>query len=206
MSESISLDNGLHRGDWGPTDLCPDGSWASSFEIKYADLGYVDDTALNAIRLNCQDNSGLLTATVTSTEGKWGEWRGTKSCKVGQFFVAMRGNVVPDQGTFHDDLGLDNMQLQCSDGVILDGLHDVPSEGDQDLNITQEKVIIDGRPMEAVHFTLTKGKAGDHGDWSSWATCSTGLRICGLETRVEHESTVSDDAGATDVTMFCCTV
>ncbi|KAK7073139.1 hypothetical protein SK128_005178 [Halocaridina rubra] len=206
--ESIRLDNGLNRGSWGPTDICPDGSWVTSMEIKYAPLGAIDDTALTGIKLYCQNADGSLAGTVMSSEADYGTWRGVRACNSGIFLYGMRGNVVPEQGGFDDDLGMDNLHMACTDGVILDGYDGVPmtkEEGEGGLNLTREKVVIKGREIEAVHVALNN-EGRDAGDWSTWAYCSTGNRICGLETRVERDTTLTDDAGVVDVTMYCCSV
>lgn len=44
----------------------------------------------------------------------------------------------------------------------------------------------------------------DYGEWGSWATCSEGNRICGLEVRLEDDHPLDDDAGLTDIITFCC--
>ena len=34
VAESLPIDNGVDRGEWGPTELCDANSYASAFEIK----------------------------------------------------------------------------------------------------------------------------------------------------------------------------
>lgn len=46
-----------------------------------------------------------------------------RTCGSGESLTGMRANVVPDMGTFGDDLGMDNLQMICSDGHMLDGLY-----------------------------------------------------------------------------------
>lgn len=46
-----------------------------------------------------------------------------RTCAADQALTGMRANVVPDMGTFGDDLGMDNLQMICSDGQYLDGLY-----------------------------------------------------------------------------------
>lgn len=41
----------------------------------------IDNTALNAIKLICEDGYGNNTGNVTSTEGPWGSWVGPIKCK-----------------------------------------------------------------------------------------------------------------------------
>merc|ERR1712002_135496 len=206
ITEPIQLDNGLSRGSWGPPDLCADDSLAVGFELKYEDLGHLDDTGVNAIRLYCEKPSGELTNIVSSVEGLWGNWKGIRNCKKGEYLVGMRGNVVKEQGMFGDDMGLDNLQMKCSDNTTLDGLHHEPLPEHKDLSLDRERVIRNGQEMEAVHVVINhEERTGDHGDWGSWTECSSGLKICGIEIRLEHTSPVDDDAGVTDAIMFCCT-
>ncbi|ROT83243.1 vitelline membrane outer layer 1-like protein [Penaeus vannamei] len=65
---------------------------------------------------------------------------------------------------------------------------------------------VDGREVEAVHLKVNRGEIRDHGDWGSWARCSPGGTLCGLQTRVEHDDVLNDDAGLCDVVAFCCTI
>ncbi|KAK7073138.1 hypothetical protein SK128_005177 [Halocaridina rubra] len=206
-SEMIQIDNGLNRGDWGPPDLCPNASWATSFEIKYAALGHIDDTALTGIRIYCQSSDGTLVGSAISEEATYGDWLDLRSCNAGEFFDAMRANVVPEQGDFGDDLGMDNLQMSCSDGVILDGLYGTPALTleEESLKLAREHIVFEGKETEAVHVIINeKESTKDAGEWGSWAFCTTGLRICGIETRVERDTTLTDDAGVVDLIMYCC--
>ena len=40
--------------------------------------------------------------------------------------------------------------------------------------------------------------------WSDWAYCSPGLSVCGIQTRVEPQHIANDDAGLSDLVLFCC--
>ncbi|XP_071518501.1 vitelline membrane outer layer protein 1 homolog [Panulirus ornatus] len=203
--ENINLDNGLPRGEWGRIDLCPEGSFAFAFEIKYSGVGFLDDTSVNAIRLYCEDRSGTLTGYTISSEGNYGQWRGMRSCGgTGDLLVGMMANVVPDLGTFGDDLGMDNLRMECSNGTVLDGINGDPSRHKEPL-ITRSMVALGEREVEAVHLKIEKSAlARDYGDWGSWARCSPNNRICGHQSRLEPEHVIDDDAGITDVVMFCC--
>nr|XP_027215945.1 vitelline membrane outer layer protein 1 homolog [Penaeus vannamei] len=41
------------------------------------------------------------------------------------------------------------------------------------------------------------------GEWSLWSRCSPGSGVCGIQTRFQN-SGLGDDAGVTDVSMYCC--
>ncbi|KAK3848779.1 hypothetical protein Pcinc_044444 [Petrolisthes cinctipes] len=204
VTGSIPTTNGLNRGDWGNIDLCPSGSYAFGLEIKYSGLGFVDDTSVNAIMLYCKSLTGSLTGTIISSEGEYGQWQGLRSCPTNKYLNGMRANVVPDQGTFGDDLGVDNIQMTCNDSTILDGLNGAKESNAKQVEVHHEEQIPD-RVVEFLHLKIDgKPSARDYGEWGSWGSCSSGNLVCGLQTRFERESTITDDAAITDVIMFCC--
>lgn len=47
-------------------------------------------------------------------------------------------------------------------------------------------------------------EARDLGEWGSWASCTSGNKICGLQVRLEDDHIADDDAGVSDVIMYCC--
>lgn len=63
---------------------------------------------------------------VSSTEGNYGTWQGLRSCAPGHYITGFRQRVLESQGTFGDDWGVDNVQAQCDDGTVLDGMDGVP--------------------------------------------------------------------------------
>ncbi|KAG0716862.1 Vitelline membrane outer layer protein 1 [Chionoecetes opilio] len=205
VAESLTIDNGLNRGEWGPIQVCSQGAYVFAFEIKYSGVGFVDDTSVNAIRLYCETPTGSLTDLITSSEGSYGQWRGMRACPHGAMMTGMRANVVPDMGVLGDDLGIDNLQMKCAGGEILDGQHGVPNMSGQDSLVTRELTQVGNREMEAVHMKIRQSAdARDYGDWGLWKACSPGNKVCGLETRLQDGHTLEDDAGLTDVIMYCC--
>ncbi|CAL4078093.1 unnamed protein product [Meganyctiphanes norvegica] len=176
QAEEITTDNGLDRGDWGDLDSCPMGTYVFAFELKYAPIGALDDEAATGVRMYCRSDSTTLDGTLTSEEGKYGYFRDMKSCAVGSYFKGFRLNVVEEQGNFRDDMGVDNVQVICEDDTILDGMNDASE------------------------------KTADYGDWGTWAYCSAGQRVCGLQTRIEPEQVTGDDAGMVDMKLDCCAV
>ena len=65
----ISVDNGEVQGTWGTLDICPDGSSAIGYQTQndLLDVPLHDKSALNSIRLFCNDTQGT---NVTSTLGE----------------------------------------------------------------------------------------------------------------------------------------
>nr|QPO25078.1 vitelline membrane outer layer protein [Callinectes arcuatus]UST29541.1 vitelline membrane outer layer 1 [Callinectes toxotes] len=205
VAESLNLDNGLDRGKWGPIEVCSDGSYAFAFEIKYSGLGYLDDTSVNAIRMYCQTPEGALSNILISAEGSFGQWQGMRSCPIGEHMTSVRANVVPDQGTLGDDLGMDNLEMKCSGGKVLDGLYGEPHVGGKSPVVAREMTNIDGREMEAVFMYFQRSAhTRDYGDWGTWRACTSG-KVCGLQVRLEDNHPLEDDAGITDAVIFCCT-
>ena len=57
-------------GTWGSSDYCPNGHHVVRFKVKIEGIQYDgDDTALNAIRLECSNGQTLY-----SKEAPWGDW------------------------------------------------------------------------------------------------------------------------------------
>jgi hypothetical protein len=65
----ISVDNGELGGTWGKLEICPDGSAAIGYQTQndQLDVPLHDKSALNSIRLFCNDTQGT---NVTSTLGE----------------------------------------------------------------------------------------------------------------------------------------
>ncbi|XP_071537831.1 vitelline membrane outer layer protein 1-like [Panulirus ornatus] len=42
------------------------------------------------------------------------------------------------------------------------------------------------------------------GKWSVWSECPIGSMVCGLKLRYENPVLTADDAGTTDILMYCC--
>ncbi len=66
----ISVSNGEVQGTWGKLEICPDGSAAVGYQTQNDELNVPlhDKTALNSIRLFCNDTQGT---NITSTLGEY---------------------------------------------------------------------------------------------------------------------------------------
>ena len=42
VHQTLDPENGLDRGDWGPVDLCPDGTTVHSFEFKVPTYSFLE--------------------------------------------------------------------------------------------------------------------------------------------------------------------
>jgi hypothetical protein len=65
----ISVNNGEVQGIWGKLEICPDGSAAIGYQTQndQLDVPLHDKTALNSIRLFCNDTQST---NITSTLGE----------------------------------------------------------------------------------------------------------------------------------------
>merc|ERR1719209_2356619 len=73
------LDDHWSDAEWGIDDHCPSGK-AFAFDMRYEQPGAIDQTATNALKLYCRDDDGEFTGSVTSIEGKYGDYMGLRSC------------------------------------------------------------------------------------------------------------------------------
>merc|ERR1712192_394397 len=62
----ITPDAGSNWGDWGSANFCPEGSWATGFQLK--------------VELFCAIPDGTDRGEVTSTVGSFGGWKGVHRC------------------------------------------------------------------------------------------------------------------------------
>lgn len=66
----ISVTNGGTEGSWGLLEICPEGSRAIGYQTQndLLDVILYDKTAMNSIRLFCNDTEGT---SITSTLGQY---------------------------------------------------------------------------------------------------------------------------------------
>ena len=114
----ISVTNGGPLGSWGPLELCPEGSVAIGYQTQN-DLILVpvhDDTALNSIRLFCNDPDRT---NITSSVGFTGTWELRQNCPEGSFLSSFRLRVAPYDSEASDNSAAHSIQFVCTDGTVL---------------------------------------------------------------------------------------
>lgn len=107
-------------GDWGDVDMCPNGTFATTFALKVMDeTSWVeDDSALNGVKLYCQSQDGKRTGEASSSVGHHGSWKDPLTCAHG-FLTGFRFRSSSD--IVGDDVMGTNMDGTCQGGQILDG-------------------------------------------------------------------------------------
>jgi len=132
--------------------------------------GWKDDTGLNGIRFFCsklgEGVSGKVnvdTPRITSSVGKYGNWKKVFVCGDSHFNSATSGIIgfqlrsEKNRGRL-DDTAANNLRIICADF---------------------------GTPY--VDTKLIEGDGTAWGDWTSVRLCNPGYAICGLKTQVEED-------------------
>ncbi|WP_394062638.1 hypothetical protein [Xanthobacter autotrophicus] len=164
----------LH-GNWGPISVCPEGTFASGFDLLW-EPPTGDDTALNAIRLICRNKDGTASFTIRSGEGPWGSAIKTFECPQREFLFSYQLSYEPYGRDAVDDTGANGLLMSCR-----------PLESDSEQG---SKEIGDKGPWPVA--------------WTRRVTCGRKSLIVGFETNVEPScGSRCDDTALDDVRFFC---
>ncbi|CAC5419012.1 Vitelline membrane outer layer protein 1,Vitelline membrane outer layer protein 1 homolog [Mytilus coruscus] len=177
-TSTLKVNNGFLYGNWGRKEYCALGHFAIGYSMKIeASQGsFRDDTALNAIRLQCGKphwtGSRDYGNTVIGVEGPWGGWTSSQLCPNGEVMVSFSLQV--EQKIIGDKTAANYVRFKCREigsdtlGTVLGG----------------------------------SGKWGSYGAWSGY--CTVGSAICGLKVKMEPEQGIIDDTSLNDVIFYCC--
>ncbi len=165
-------------GDWGGADFCPEGSYATGFNLKiesYQKGG--DDTALNAVKLICTNlKDGNFQKEIMSSQGVWGDFRGRKDCPNG-LGNGFELRSEPSQGGRRDDTGAVDFNLICAN-------------------------------TDGTSANVRGGEMLTFGEWKTInRMCPSESAICGIRTQVERpQGGRRDDTALNNVDLACCRI
>ncbi|KAG2497085.1 hypothetical protein HYH03_005079 [Edaphochlamys debaryana] len=157
-----------------------------------------DDTALNGIKLKCQDGK-----IITVSEGIWGDWyprspagkTETFDCPSGQYVDAInvklderRGSgfstsIFASDALGNDDVGAVGFELYCNKG---------DRAGIYSFN-------------DMANAATGQDVWADIGYWQGRASCGSGKFVCGMAVRTEaNQGSDSDDSALNGIELACC--
>lgn len=101
-------------GVWGRFERCPNGTYVQGFQLRTQKFQgpFVDDTAVNSIRLYCGEPFNPNTPAITSGQGNLGDWGSVYSCYPG-FINGFQLRVEPNLNS-GDDTATNNLRVFCS--------------------------------------------------------------------------------------------
>ncbi len=96
-------DLGVRWGNWGtlkPWKMCPAGTYATGYAIEVeSSVGNNDDTAMNGLKLHCNNWEGSKASTVTVHDGLYGKFYSPAFCDHG----AINGFNIKVESAGHED-------------------------------------------------------------------------------------------------------
>ena len=96
-------------GDWSNTVLCPTGSFISGLQFRYEDRMNGDNTALNGLRIRCDDPSARWQEV---HPGIWGVWKSQVSfTSPKRLICGARSRFQPHIGN-GDDTGMNGLEVE----------------------------------------------------------------------------------------------
>eukprot|EP00092_Neocalanus_flemingeri_P005010 GFUD01005387.1.p1 GENE.GFUD01005387.1~~GFUD01005387.1.p1 ORF type:complete len:334 (+),score=32.88 GFUD01005387.1:44-1045(+) len=216
----FSPDTIAETGTWGPDEFCPEGAYATSFQLYVAPVctsrcSKDDDVALMGMKLFCADyyapdttikeiSSSIMDPCVRR-RGLTCEWNAIISCTGGQFTTQSRylSEFFHDHETEDDGATFEEI---CPVGTICRNSTIAASDPMGGLNMDME--CSDGKQLSGdgvmpEEIALIDGQVTTQ--WSQWTTCPAGYAICGIRSKV-HQGEVDNAAnlGQTEVLFHCC--
>ncbi|KAG7161747.1 vitelline membrane outer layer protein 1 homolog [Homarus americanus] len=100
-----------NKGSWTGGHVC-DSGFINGYDLKSeSENGPRDNTAANALRLYCIDQTDYLEA----PGNKWGHWLGPVHCRQGMAVCGIMTRVQENQGVITDDTALNDVRFLCCD-------------------------------------------------------------------------------------------
>jgi hypothetical protein len=104
-------------GNWKGMAMCPAGYYGNGYQIRVEDPIDGDDTAMNAVQLNCVNPQGQ-SKVISSHDGVWGGWKGWNYCPTGKYLTGVNMRFEDPDG---DDTAGNDLGFFCGDERT--GLH-----------------------------------------------------------------------------------
>ncbi|CAF1535982.1 unnamed protein product [Adineta steineri] len=147
-------------GPWGiffGYAYCPAKTWAYGFQQRVQPAQYErDDTALNAVRLFCQEKNGTDSYAISSYDGRWGDWGDVVYCNTtNNSFMYYAVFKIEDYQYGGDDTSANDFKSRCWNGTTSSG----------------------------EYLQATNGQVW--GSWKNGTDCAQGSAICGINTKFE---------------------
>lgn len=123
-SDLVGTNTGIGTpwGTWSNTVYCPPSTWAGGYSMRVEpSQRNNDDTAMNAIELQCYDRNGHLVQSISPHPGYWGTWGRSVGCSTNNFFTHFRLKVEGRLPPGEDDTSVNSVAFRCSDGATVEG-------------------------------------------------------------------------------------
>ncbi|XP_069983708.1 vitelline membrane outer layer protein 1 [Penaeus vannamei] len=174
VTDSLRLDNGLSWGDWGPIEYCEDGSFATAFQVKFEPYSLLDTDETAVNAVR------LYCSTLDHI---------------------LTGYVYSVEGKHGDWENIRHCSSGFVTGMRANVLEPQGTLGD-DVAVKNVQLACD-EGQEVITGVIEEEEKIPDGKWSFWSRCSAGSGVCGIEIRYENAG-LGDDAGVTNIAMFCC--
>jgi len=105
-------------GTWAPDfERCPEGRAAQGFRLMvetWGEIGDIDDTSMNGIRLYCGNPADGATPSITSNIGHTGKWRTNSFRCANQGYITGFELKVEKPGLLQDETATNSIRVWCT--------------------------------------------------------------------------------------------
>ena len=219
---NMALKSVTMRGEWGPDEFCPVGSYATSFQLYLAPLctrrcNLDDDVGLMGTKLICAAYNDTTTAVAEVTSSVTDDfarvgggkslgyaWKTLHACPANFFLSSAR--YLSELFVLDDGTG-ETSNFTCPEGVICGTLTGSTSTSSVDpaggLNVDMKcsdpgVTILEGDG-------IGQDERSDNSFWSVWENCAPGFAICGIRSKIHQgETDKKSNLGQTEIMLHCC--
>lgn len=187
-SISSLVGTGPYRGFWGSGAACPASTFVTGARLKVMPPAgaKLDDTGLNGVVFRC--SSGADVATIEGPDGRWTDWA---ECPEGEHVYSVRAKLQP-YAPGRDNAALMSLELGCR-APDLSKLSKLRFGG-------AKPTVIVGAGLSAKGGNVGVGGGG----WTKEYLCNARSAVCGAQANVVRDRLAGDNAGMTDMRIYCC--